>query len=57
MPQLKEAGYDGVFMPKSSSPATKFGCSPDGCCIFYKRQRLHPAGDHTGPFQRGLPRA
>ena len=40
-----------MFLPKSASPATMFGCSPDGCCIFFRGERLHLTGEHTGQLK------
>lgn len=35
-PLMKVAGYKGLFVPKASSPCTKFGFYSDGCALFWK---------------------
>ncbi|BBN16604.1 nocturnin [Marchantia polymorpha subsp. ruderalis] len=40
LPELRQRGYDGTFVAKKLSPALQYGCSPDGCAIFYRTSRL-----------------
>lgn len=39
-PQLSQMEYQGLFLPKAASPCQQYGFPPDGCAIFFKRDRF-----------------
>jgi len=41
LPCMQLFGYDGIFCPRSNSPGLYQGYYSDGCCIFYKKKRMH----------------
>lgn len=62
-PELDTWGYEGIFFPKSGSPATQYGYPKDGSAIFFKRSRFSlvnkPVGrsyehDEGSPMKQGL---
>ena len=38
-PEMKKLGYQGVFSPKDSAPAARFGAPADGVAIFYRTSK------------------
>jgi len=47
---LAAAGYDGRLWTKPSSPATALGAPPDGCALFWRRDRFALLAVEGRPF-------
>jgi hypothetical protein len=49
-PLMKVAGYTGLFVPKASSPCTKFGFYSDGCALFWKDDVFELVNTENGVY-------
>lgn len=50
-PLMKLAGYKGLFVPKISSPSTKFGFYSDGCALFWKQDMFELVDSENGSYE------
>jgi hypothetical protein len=50
-PLMTVAGYSGLFVPKASSPCTKFGFYSDGCALFWKNDTFELIDSENGVYR------
>jgi len=47
LPAMKAAGFEGVWIPKTKSPCSRFGYTPDGTAVFWRSATFAPLTDSS----------